>query len=91
MYVGDIVAIRNNETRLWEVAIARWANVNELNQLDVGFELLSPSAQAITVASDKNTAPCKALLLPELDTLKQLPSTTLSHNEFTLGELLRIK
>ncbi len=90
MHVGDVATIRNNETLIWEVAIVRWANVNELNQLDAGFELISPSAKAILVTSDQNTAKFKALLLPQLDVLKQRASIIVPRHEFSLGQVLTI-
>lgn len=74
MHVGDIAAIKNNATFTWEIGVIRWVNINNLNQLDIGFELISPSVKAITLKAGKNKPEVKALLLPELPTLKQQAS-----------------
>jgi len=46
--VGDVVAMKNSKKFLWELAALRWANVKNLNQLDIGLGLFSPSATAIS-------------------------------------------
>jgi cyclic-di-GMP-binding protein len=69
--IGDVVAMKSNTANAWELAVLRWANVNDLSQLDVGLQLISPSATAITVKSESHVVECEALLLPALSALKQ--------------------
>lgn len=88
MQVGDIAAIKNNETLIWELGVIRWASINELDQLDIGFELISPNVKAITVKRQKTNAEIKGLLLPELSALKQQASIIVSLGELSLGETL---
>ena len=66
-----------NSIHLWPartLEILRWANVNELKQLDVGLQLISPSASAISIRADDSALESEALLLPELSALKQAAS-----------------
>ena len=84
--IGDIVAMKNNNANAWELAVLRWANVNDLSQLDVGLQLVSPSATAITVKSESHVVECEALLLPELSALKQEASIIMPRGFSRLGE-----
>jgi len=88
MQVGDIAAIKNNETLSWEIGVIRWASINELEQLDIGFELLSPKVTAIKTKSRKSAAKTNALLLPEQSALKQQTSIITPRGEYTLGETI---
>lgn len=88
MQVGDIAAIKNNESLYWELGVIRWASINELNQLDIGFELLAPHAMPILINSTKNKMPIKGLLLPELPALKQKTSFIAQRGQFETGDKL---
>ncbi|MES2499225.1 MAG: hypothetical protein V4570_01710 [Pseudomonadota bacterium] len=72
--IGDVVAMKDNGTKTWEVAVLRWANVNDLKQLDVGLQLISPSATAVSIRAENSALESEALLLPELPALKQAAS-----------------
>lgn len=74
MQVGDVTAIKNNESLYWELGVIRWASINQLNQLDIGLELIAPHAIPITIHAEKNEDAIKGLLLPELPALKQKSS-----------------
>ncbi len=86
--VGDVVAMKNSKSTLWELAVLRWANVNHLNQLDIGLELISPSATAITAKLGNNALEGEALLLPELGGLKQAASIITARGFCKLGDTL---
>ena len=72
--IGDVVTVKDTHKNTCELAVLRWANLNELNQLDVGLELISPNVFAIIIKSENVFAETQALLLPELSALKQLAS-----------------
>lgn len=72
--VGDVVAMKNSKNKLWELAILRWANINQMNQLDVGLELISPSVTAVGAHFVTSAIHGEALLLPEIISLKQSAS-----------------
>jgi cyclic-di-GMP-binding protein len=90
MQVGDVAAIKNNETLIWELGVIRWASINELDQLDIGFELISPKVRAITIKPQKTTHEVKGLLLPELSALKQQASFISPRGEFSLGQTVEL-
>ncbi len=89
VHVGDIVAIKNTKAMQWEVAIVRWANINDLNQLDVGLQLISPSVNAAIVHTGKGGTESEALLLPELPALKQ-PATLILPFGASTGETVSL-
>jgi hypothetical protein len=89
--IGDVVAMKNSKNKQWELAVLRWANVNELNQLDVGLELISPSASAITAKLDNSALEGEALLLPELSGLKQAASIISARGFCKVGDNLLLK
>jgi cyclic-di-GMP-binding protein len=88
--VGDVVAMKSSKSALWELAVLRWANMNELNQLDVGLELISPSAIAVTAKFESNSMEGEALLLPELSGLKQAASIIAARGFCKLGDTLHL-
>jgi hypothetical protein len=66
----------------------RWANVNNLNQLDIGLELISPSATIISAKLGNNALEGEALLLPEVGGLKQAASIIIARGFCKLGDIL---
>jgi hypothetical protein len=88
--IGDVVAMKNSKSTLWELAVLRWANMNDLNQLDVGLELISPSAIAITAKFENSTMEGEALLLPALSGLKQAASIITARGFCKLGDTLHL-
>lgn len=90
VHVGDVAAIRNNKTLQWELGVLRWVNVNELNQLDAGVELISPSVTAITIIAENNAVEGEGLLLPELSALKQPASIIVPRGNYILGQSLKL-
>jgi len=90
MQVGDVATIKNNETLSWELGVIRWASINGLNQLDIGFELLSPKVKAITVKSIKGNTEVKGLQLPEFSALKQQASFIVPRGKYTSGQTVEM-
>jgi cyclic-di-GMP-binding protein len=88
--VGDVVAMKDSNTNHWELAVLRWANINDQNQLDVGLQLISPSAKAITTKSSTSEMEAEALLLPELVPLKQPASIIAMRGLYKAGDTLEI-
>ena len=88
--IGDVVAMKNSKNKLWELAILRWANTNEMNQLDIGLELISPTASAISVHFVNSAIQGEALLLPEIIGLKQPASLVVARGFCKLDDTLNI-
>ncbi len=89
-YIGDVVAMKNSKALSWEIAVLRWANVNSLNQLDVGLELISPNASAVSIKLENSAAEGEALLLPELSALKQAASIITARGFCKAGDTLTL-
>ena len=88
--VGDVVAMKNSKTKLWELAILRWANISDAQQLDVGLELISPHVTAITANFLNSAISGEALLLPEVTGLKQPASLITARGFCNIGDQLKL-
>ncbi len=88
--IGDVVAMKNSKNKQWELAVLRWANVNDLSQLDVGLELISPSATAVIAKFENSALEGEALLLPELSAIKQAASIITARGFCKTGDVLRL-
>lgn len=88
--VGDVVAMKSSKSEVWELAVLRWANINDLSQLDVGLELISPNASAALAKVDNSaiTIEGEVLLLPEISGLKQAASVITARGFCKLGNVL---
>jgi len=89
---GDIVAIRTeedsvseDEERGWEVCIVRWAISENPEHIELGIQILAPTAEPTLIAiprDDETPTRVSGLLLPQLPPLRQqqmliVPSGTL--------------
>lgn len=68
--VGDILGVKSGSDQAWSLAILRWAS-NDNQQLEIGTQLVAPSAEPIAVKLPSRDAFEPALLLPEIPALKQ--------------------
>jgi hypothetical protein len=88
--IGDVVAMKNSKSKQWELAVLRWANMSDMSQLDVGLELISPSAVAVTAKFENSTMEGEALLLPELGAIKQAASIITARGFCKAGDTLKL-
>ncbi len=88
--IGDVVAMKNSKSKQWELAVLRWANMNDMNQLDVGLELISPSAVAFTAKFESSAMEGEILLLPELSAIKQAASVITARGFCKAGDTLTL-
>ncbi|HNV88466.1 MAG TPA: hypothetical protein PKL53_05835 [Methylotenera sp.] len=88
--IGDVVTMKNSKSKQWELAVLRWAHINDLNQLDVGLELISPSATAVSAKFEKSALEGEALMLPELGSIKQTASIITARGFCKAGDVLRL-
>ena len=87
--IGDVVTVKDTRNNTCELAVLRWANLNELQQLDVGLELISPSISAATI--QLKNAQAQILLLPELLALKQAASFIAPIDLIIIGQPLQMQ
>jgi len=75
--IGELLALKPDPAAPWGLAIVRWANNSENGSLQIGAQMIAPSAQPAKVHADDLLQSELALLLPELTTLKQ-PATLIA-------------
>ncbi|MDO8786682.1 MAG: hypothetical protein Q7J42_01225 [Sulfuritalea sp.] len=69
---GCAVGLRTGAGAAWQICLVRWARSNDSSHIEMGLEVLAPSAQPIriqAVATSKPEPPIPALLLPALPAL----------------------
>lgn len=87
MRVGEILGVKSASESGWSVAILRWAS-NDQQQLEVGTQLIAPSAKAIAIKSQQQQRFEPALLLPEMPALKQQASIIANCGSFGPARVL---
>ena len=73
---GEIIGLRSDGGRQWNIAVVRWVKSDTSNRLEIGIQMAAPYAAAVAVksAAAGASAPSQvALLLPEIPLLKQAP------------------
>jgi len=71
---GEIVGLRSEGSRQWNIAVVRWVKTDASNRLELGIQMVAPYATAVAVKSAAAGAASPlqgALLLPEIPLLKQ--------------------
>ncbi len=74
--VGDVVGIRYGALHDWRVGVVRWLRSPETDFVEIGVQMLAPSARPVAVrrapsAADNQPPFMRALLLPANDALRQ--------------------
>jgi hypothetical protein len=71
--VGDITAIRSESENNWQICLVRWALSENPEHLEMGLQILAPSAvpAILTLPSERDISErLPVLLLPEVPTLR---------------------
>ncbi|HSD85361.1 MAG TPA: hypothetical protein VLG46_15975, partial [Anaerolineae bacterium] len=73
LHIGDLLGLKPDSAPNWGLAVVRWAKSanGDAAPLDIGAQMLAPSAQAVSIATAEHDTFEPALLLPELAALKQ--------------------
>jgi hypothetical protein len=87
--VGEILGVKSTTDDVWSLAILRWAS-NDDQQLEVGTQLIAPSAEAIAIKLPKHDAFEPALLLPEIPALKQPASIVANCGSYGPARVLEL-
>jgi hypothetical protein len=76
--VGDILGIHNPQLEQWRIGVVRWLKSPDSQQLEMGVEMLAPSAHPVAMrpAAGAGVPYAPALLLPGIEVLRQ-PATLL--------------
>jgi hypothetical protein len=91
--VGELIGIQSSlASRQFGIGLIRWMK-SHLNQgLQVGVQMIAPSATAVTARQNKASGlqPQNCLLLPEMDTSGQPTSLICPSLPFKVGDLLTL-
>jgi hypothetical protein len=91
IHVGDIVCVKEDKSETWSVGIIRWATNDEQDYLDVGAQLIAPTAKAINITRISPVIHEQGLLLAEVPMLKQPVSIIAPSGTFGPARLLDIE
>ena len=72
--IGELLGLKPNHANRWGLAIVRWASSTEGTPLQVGAQMIAPSAEAVSLHFKEDLPSQYGLLLPEVAALKQ-PAT----------------
>jgi hypothetical protein len=61
---GSAVGLRNGADHPWSICLVRWARSDNPDHVELGLEVISPTAQAVRIANRKSALAQPALLLP---------------------------
>jgi cyclic-di-GMP-binding protein len=95
--VGEIIGLQevdNEGTYHWYVGTIRWIRYDEKDEVQIGIQLLSPSAQPVSIQNrrQKNNGASflRALLLPEIPSLEQVSTVITPNYIYQKNEPVRI-
>ena len=96
--VGELVAIIEQDNLngdAWQLGVVRWMKCSDKYGLELGTEMLSPSAQAVWAYLDeagvRSRSKMQGILLPEIKALKQQSSLLLPTLPFQAGCLATLQ
>ena len=86
--VGDLIGLKPESGGAWNVGVVRWVKSDSPEDLELGVQMLAPSATPVTikpVIAGAGASFEMALLLPELPIVKQ-PATILAQRDAYQGQ-----
>ncbi len=95
--VGELIGIREQsdpDTFHWRLGVIRWLKYVEKRGLELGIQMLSPSAVALTAKPDSTRRikdnQSRGLLLPEIASIQQQSTLLLPSPPFSIGDTVVI-
>lgn len=82
---GTALGVRHADTDEWRVCLVRWAKSENPEHVELGLELLAPTARAVRLAYRGTAAPVPALLLPALPALQRGEALLTARGHFVPG------
>ncbi|HEY0268844.1 MAG TPA: hypothetical protein VGC12_06375 [Methyloradius sp.] len=89
--VGDIVCLKEDKSSAWSIGVIRWATNDDQEYLDIGAQLIAPTAKSIGINRISPAIHEKGLLLPEMQMLKQPQSIIAPSGTYGPARLLDIE
>jgi len=89
--VGDIVTYKSSENDTWEICLVRWALSENAEHIELGLQILSPTAMAAELVVPRliqkgQKARIPVVILPELPPVRNLPALVIQANNARTGE-----
>jgi hypothetical protein len=91
LHVGELLGMRSDRSSQWALGVVRWAGSGDSGDLEIGVQMLAPSARAVTVRAEGEGAFERALLLPELLPLKQSATLVTTCGTYQPGRVLEVE
>lgn len=89
--VGELVAVRAQDSEAWLYGAVRWLQQSEDGGLEMGVQILSPRAELVLLGTGDDLpgmAPVGAVLLPEITMLRQPPQIVAPRGTYAQGRVL---
>lgn len=93
--VGDLIGVQQpKDLGRWRVAVIRWVKTPEVNSLEVGVEILAPSAAAALIRRDvganEQAESLPALLLPVTEVTRRPATLLLPRGKCNVGDVVEV-
>ena len=75
--VGNLIALKAINEQQWSIGFVKWANCGTRDRLDIGIQLIAPSADAAIAQTFQQNTDSKVLVLPEITAVNQ-PATIIA-------------
>lgn len=92
MRVGDALGIHNPDTNQWRIGVVRWVKSPDTQRVEVGVEMLAPSAHPLAVRAPGSgpSSYSQALLLPPIEALHQPATIIVQSGAYQAGQEIEI-
>ena len=89
--IGELVGLKTNDSKPWGLAIVRRASSDSAGPLQIGVQMIAPSAKKVILHLQDSTQTEFALLLPELTALKQTNTIITTRGLYQPARTLRLE
>lgn len=94
MRVGDLLGVQKPGSSQWRIGVVRWLKSPDVRHIEMGVEMLAPSATALAVRatdpSEKENRFRQALLIPPIDVLRQPVTLIIQREKCRVGQDIEI-
>jgi hypothetical protein len=91
LHVGELLGVRSDRSNQWALGVVRGASIGDSGDLEIGLQMLAPSAKAVVVRVGNEGKFKRALLLPELLPLKQPATLVTDCDTYQPGRALEVE
>ncbi|HLA33979.1 MAG TPA: hypothetical protein VJ001_03830 [Rhodocyclaceae bacterium] len=90
---GFAVGLRTGSGAAWQICLVRWARNQEEGQVELGLEIIAPSALPVRIQAEKHdrAPPVPALLLPALPRLNRNEAILASRGDYNLRPFMLLE